>query len=111
MHHLNQCASHSPEGRAGIECPFCKEWVFNPEATELPIGPALKWHCIKCSAKFTSLPPFEGSGESKESYLEKIINKLLEDGNCEKVVKLFAVASKRPPLFIEKELRNLLSTI
>ena len=111
MHHIDECPSKSSLGKVGIVCPFCKRWVFSPKAIEVENNPRLQWHCVYCEANFTSNPPFEEPGEDKESYKEKIIQKLLEEGNCESIVRIFATSSKKPPVFLEDELRNLLKSI
>jgi hypothetical protein len=98
-------------GRTGIICRYCKNWIFGPKPVEIDGSPRLEWHCIHCNAALASLPPYEEPGEDKESFKEKIILKLLEQGNCEEVVKIFATASKKPPEFIESKLRKILSDL
>ena len=111
MYHLDEPASRSNLGRIAIGCPFCKNPVFGPSGIDENGKPALKWYCIHCKSTFTSDPPYEESGESKEAYKEKIIMKLLEAGKCEQVVRIFATSTKKPPIFLEDELRKLLSGV
>ena len=111
MYHLDEHAICSNNGRTGIACPFCKTWVFNPTATTEDNEARLAWRCVQCNAIFTSKPPFHEPGDDKESFKEKIILLLLEEGNCERVVKLFATSSKRPPIFVETQLRSLLKNV
>jgi transposase-like protein len=111
MFHIDECASRSNLGRIAIGCPFCKNPVFGPQGIEEDGIPKLKWLCIHCKATFTSNPPYEDSGESRESFKEKIIQTLLQEGNCELVIKIFATSSKKPPMFIEEALRDLLSGV
>lgn len=112
MLHLDDVPHRSREGRLGIICPCCKNWVFGAKGIEDENKTAkLEWRCVHCSASFSSNPPFEEPGEDKESLKEKIVLLLLAQGNCEAVVRIFATSTKRPPEFIEEELRNLLKTI
>ena len=111
MLHLDDTPACSSTGTKGIPCPFCKQWVFNPKGIVIEDKPGLQWKCIHCEAGFTSNGSFEEPGEDKKSYKEKIIAKLLEEGNCENIVKIFATSSKKPPIFIEQALRELLNDI
>jgi transposase-like protein len=111
MLYIEEAPTRSAKGRIGIVCNFCKNWVFNPKGFTHEGEARLEWRCIHCQATFSSPPPYETPGEDKESFKEKIVTLLLEEGNCEKVVKIFATSSKKPPQFIEEELRNLFSNL
>ena len=111
MYVLEEAPSRSNVGRIGIVCPFCKNWVFGGKGIELDGEAKLEWHCIRCNAIFASNPPYENPGVSKDEFKEKIIQLLLQEGNCELVVKIFATSSKKPPEFIEEALRDLLSGV
>jgi len=112
MYHVEEAPTRSKQGRTGIVCPFCKNWVFNPKGIETQEGEArLEWRCIYCQITFSSTPPYETPGEDKNTFKERIITTLLEEGNCEKVVKIFATSSKKPPEFNEKELRKILNDL
>ena len=111
MLHIDECATCSIVGRTAIECPFCKGLCFNPKAHDEDGIPRLEWFCVHCHAKFTSNPPYEAPGETPESLKEKIILKLLEVGICEKVVRIYATSSKKPPVFLEDELRKMLGEV
>ena len=111
MLHLDEYATSAGLGKTAISCPFCKSPVFGPKGIDTNGEPRLAWHCIHCQADFSSKPVFNELGETKESYKEKIIRKLLEEGVCEAIVRVYATSSKRPPVFIEDELRDLLEDL
>ena len=68
-------------------------------------------HLDEYATSAGSKPVFNELGETKESYKEKIIRKLLEEGVCEAIVRVYATSSKRPPVFMEDELRDLLEDL
>ena len=111
MYHYDEAATRSGLGRIAICCPMCKSVCYGPHGVEENGKPILLWYCVHCNAKFSSNPPYTDSGISKEEFKEKIIQLLLEDGKCEQVVKIFATSSKKPPIFIEENLRELLSNL
>ena len=111
MYHVEEAPTRSAKGRTGIVCQFCKNWVFNPKGITYEGEARLEWRCIHCQATFSSVPPYETPGEDKDTFKERIITTLLEEGNCEKIVRVFATSSKRPPEFIENELRKLLGDV
>lgn len=108
MYSIDKTPSCSHKGKLGIPCPFCKKWIFNPKGTVVEDTAKLQWFCIYCNAEFLSEPPFEEPGEDKESYKEKIILKLLEVDNC---VNIIFTSSKKPPVFNEEALRELLKEV
>jgi transposase-like protein len=111
MFDLDEYAQSTGIGKVAISCPFCKASVFNPIPLVNGKEARLQWYCVHCQAKFTSKPPANEIGETKASYKEKLILRLLEQGNCENIVKIYAVASKRPPIFLEEKLRELLNDL
>ena len=111
MLHMDEYATSAGLGKTAISCPYCKSPVFGPKGIQVDGEPRLAWHCIHCQADFSSKPVYNELGETTESYKEKIIQRLLEEDNCENIVRVYATSTKKPPVFKEDELRELLKDV